>query len=55
MDANPELRAQWEEMIPARRMGEPEDLVGVVVLLASSESAYLTGQSIVVDGGYTAI
>jgi NAD(P)-dependent dehydrogenase (short-subunit alcohol dehydrogenase family) len=55
MDANPELRAQWEEMIPARRMGEPEDLVGVVVLLASSDSAYLTGQSIVVDGGYTAI
>ena len=55
MDANPELRIQWEGMIPARRMGEPEDLVGVVLLLASSESAYLTGQSIVVDGGYTAI
>lgn len=55
MDANPELRTQWEGMIPARRMGEPEDLVGVVLLLASAESAYLTGQSIVVDGGYTAI
>lgn len=55
MDANPELRTQWEGMIPARRMGEPEDLIGVVLLLASAESAYLTGQSIVVDGGYTAI
>lgn len=55
MDANPDLRARWEEMIPAQRMGEPEDLIGVVILLASSESGYLTGQSIVVDGGYTAI
>ncbi|MBM3669654.1 MAG: SDR family oxidoreductase [Actinobacteria bacterium] len=55
MDANPDLRVRWEDMIPARRMGEPEDLVGVVILLASAESAYLTGQSIVVDGGYTAV
>lgn len=55
MDANPDLRTRWEQMIPAGRMGEPEDLIGAVLLLASSESAYLTGQSIVVDGGYTAI
>jgi sorbose reductase len=55
MDANPDLAAQWTSMIPAGRMGEPEDLVGAVVYLASSQSTYLTGQSIVIDGGYTAI
>ena len=55
MDANPELAAQWTSMIPLGRMGEPADLVGAIVYLASSESAYLTGQSIVIDGGYTAI
>jgi len=55
MDANPDLAAQWTAMIPAGRMGEPEDLVGAVVYLASDKSSYLTGQSIVIDGGYTAI
>ena len=55
MDANPELAAQWTSMIPMRRMGEPSDLVGAVVYLASPESSYLTGQSIVIDGGYTAV
>jgi NAD(P)-dependent dehydrogenase (short-subunit alcohol dehydrogenase family) len=55
MDANPDLAAQWTAMIPAGRMGEPEDLVGAVVYLASKDSSYMTGQSIVIDGGYTAI
>lgn len=55
MDANPDLRKQWEEMIPARRMGTPEDLLGAVRFLASDDSSYVTGQSIVIDGGYTAI
>lgn len=55
MDANPDLAAQWTAMIPAGRMGEPGDLAGAVVYLASQKSSYLTGQSIVIDGGYTAI
>jgi NAD(P)-dependent dehydrogenase (short-subunit alcohol dehydrogenase family) len=55
MDENPELRVQWESMIPMGRMGTPEDLLGMVVLLASSESSYITGQSLVIDGGYTLI
>ncbi|MCD1269917.1 SDR family oxidoreductase [Microbacterium sp. MEC084] len=53
--ANPELAADWVGMIPAGRMGEPADLDGVVLLLASSASSYLTGQTLVIDGGYTAI
>lgn len=55
MDANPELAGQWRSLIPAGRMGQPADLVGLVRFLASAESGYLTAQSIVLDGGYTAI
>lgn len=55
MDANPDLAQQWTQLIPAGRMGEPQDLVGATLFLASQDSAYVTGQSIVIDGGYTAI
>lgn len=40
--------------IPLHRFGNPEDLKGVVVFLASSAAAYMTGQTISVDGGATA-
>lgn len=40
--------------IPLHRFGNPEDLKGVVVFLASPAAAYITGQTIVVDGGTTA-
>tara|TARA_Y100001933_G_C18909211_1_gene525975 strand:- start:10 stop:756 length:747 start_codon:yes stop_codon:yes gene_type:complete len=39
--------------IPQRRFGEPEDLGGIVVLLACDASAYITGALIPVDGGHT--
>ncbi len=42
------------EDIPLKRFGNPEDLKGVVVFLASPAAAYITGQTIVVDGGATA-
>lgn len=54
-EANPDLAAGWIASIPAGRMGEPEDLHGLVLYLASRSSTYLTGQSIVIDGGYTAV
>ncbi|MCZ6659466.1 MAG: glucose 1-dehydrogenase [Gammaproteobacteria bacterium] len=38
---------------PAHRFGEPEELGGASVLLASAASDFITGQSIVVDGGYS--
>jgi len=41
--------------IPLGRFGNPEDLKGVVIFLASPAAAYITGQTIVVDGGVTAL
>jgi gluconate 5-dehydrogenase len=43
-----------EEATPLGRIGGPEDLKGVAVLLASDAAAYVTGQVIAVDGGLTA-
>ena len=54
-ESNPELAAEWTSRIPLGRMGEPADLHGLVAFLASDASSYLTAQSIVIDGGYTAL
>jgi gluconate 5-dehydrogenase len=51
------LDSQGEELerrIPLRRFGGPEDLKGAVVFLASPASAYVTGHTLVVDGGQSA-
>lgn len=50
---NPKLAKHVESKTPARRIGNPEDIGGVAVFLASRASAYVTGQVIVVDGGLT--
>ena len=41
--------------IPMRRQGTPEDVAGTVLYLASPASAYVTGQALVVDGGYLSV
>ena len=46
-------RAARERVTPLRRIGEPEDVAGAAVFLASRAGAYVTGQCIVVDGGVT--
>ncbi len=55
IDREPELLTDWISRIPQGRMATPEDLTGLVSFLASDASSYLTGQQIIIDGGYTAI
>lgn len=38
---------------PLGRMAQPEDLIGTILFLASDDARYLTGQNVVVDGGFT--
>jgi len=55
IESDPELAQEWISRIPMGRMATPEDLHGLAVYLASDASSYLTAQSIIIDGGYTAI
>lgn len=50
---HPERREGALRSIPLRRMGTPEDMAGVALFLASPLSAYVTGQTIIADGGLT--
>jgi NAD(P)-dependent dehydrogenase (short-subunit alcohol dehydrogenase family) len=53
-EGQPEFIERLNGKVPMGRMGEPEELKGLVVLLASDAGGYLTGQNILVDGGWTA-
>lgn len=49
---DPRVRALIESQLPLRRFGEPDDIGGIAVMLASAAGRYITGQTIVADGGY---
>ncbi len=52
--SKPEIYAKMTAEIPLPRLGVPEDLLGPIILLASDESDFMTGQIIYVDGGLSA-
>jgi NAD(P)-dependent dehydrogenase (short-subunit alcohol dehydrogenase family) len=52
---NPDARATIINRIPLKRAGSPQDVEGVMVFLASDESAYATGGFFVVDGGLSTL
>ena len=52
---DPQYAEKWSPLVPLGRIAEPEDMVGPAVFLASDESAYVTGQLIYVDGGWTVV
>jgi glucose 1-dehydrogenase len=52
---NAEARQATEALIPLGRLGEPDDLAGAVLFLASDDSLWVTGSTVTVDGGYLAI
>ena len=51
---DPEFVREYVERIPLGRLGLPEDLVGAIVYLASPSADMVTGQTIAIDGGWTA-
>jgi NAD(P)-dependent dehydrogenase (short-subunit alcohol dehydrogenase family) len=51
---NPELNQSRSAATPLRRLGEPEDIAGIAVYLASKAGSWTTGQTFVIDGGVDA-
>ena len=50
---NPDMEEAWLSEMLMAEMAPPEDLGGTAVYLASDASSYMTGETIVIDGGYT--
>ena len=50
-EAVPEYKKEFLDRIPMRRIGDPDEIVGATIYLASDASSYVTGTTIVVDGG----
>jgi NAD(P)-dependent dehydrogenase (short-subunit alcohol dehydrogenase family) len=51
--ADEAVRRERIGRIPLGRLGEPEDVVGALLLLAGDAGRFITGTTILVDGGYT--
>jgi len=56
LDGQPaSFQAAYNAKLPLGRMGVPRDISGVLAFLISDDASYITGQNIIVDGGWTAI
>ena len=54
MQENPRMEPAMIDAVPMRRLGAPEEIAEAVVWLCSDRASYVTGQGLVVDGGFTA-
>ena len=54
MEENPRMEPAMIAAVPMRRLGAPEEIAEAVVWLCSDRASYVTGQGLVVDGGFTA-
>ncbi len=54
MDPMPDFRADVEKQVKLGRLGRAEEIAGAACFLAGDDASYVTGQALVVDGGYTA-
>jgi NAD(P)-dependent dehydrogenase (short-subunit alcohol dehydrogenase family) len=52
---NPDILEQSTRTTPLRRIGEPDEIAGMAVFLASAAGAFTTGQAMVIDGGATIV
>ena len=50
-EAMPDYKKVFLERVPMRRIGDPDEIVGAMIYLASDASSYVTGTTVVVDGG----
>src|ERR1700754_2974802 len=50
-----QMKAQFESVIPRRKMGSPQEIASAALFLASDDSSYVNGMELVVDGGTTVI
>ena len=53
-EKEPDMRARWESRTPLGRIGQPDEIVGPAIFLASDAAAMVTGHILAVDGGYLA-
>lgn len=51
--SDPETRRRLEQSVPLGRIAQPEEIAASVLFLLSEDAAYLTGQDLVIDGGFT--
>lgn len=55
LDAQPEVEKALNQSVPLGRLGEPDEVARAVLFLASSESSFVAGHELFVDGGVTAV
>ena len=50
---DPEMFPVWQRMTPMARVGQPDEVAAAALFLCSDAASYVTGEVLVIDGGYT--